>query len=133
MIPQWCQNYVGIPFKNHGRDARGCDCWGLVRLVLARQFNITVSSFTAAYKTALDGAAISRLCEQEKMAWLKVAPPQPADLVLLIVRGRPWHIGLVVQPPWMLHVERGADTVLERYNNLTWQNKIEGFYRHHAA
>jgi len=38
MTAPWASTYVGIPYRFAGRDRAGCDCWGLVRLVLAERF-----------------------------------------------------------------------------------------------
>jgi cell wall-associated NlpC family hydrolase len=33
VIPDWAANYIGLPFREHGRDHNGTDCWGLVTLI----------------------------------------------------------------------------------------------------
>jgi cell wall-associated NlpC family hydrolase len=37
MIPAWAADYVGIPFREHGRSRDGADCWGLYWL--SRRFS----------------------------------------------------------------------------------------------
>ena len=36
-MTHWTQKYVGIPYRDLGRDMTGCDCWGLLRLVYGQE------------------------------------------------------------------------------------------------
>jgi cell wall-associated NlpC family hydrolase len=42
--------YVGIPFVDRGCDTNGCDCYGLVKLFYATEFNITIPDFHSGCK-----------------------------------------------------------------------------------
>ncbi|MBE0598442.1 MAG: C40 family peptidase [Desulfuromonadales bacterium] len=128
MLPPWAAEYVGIPFAEHGRDRCGCDCWGLVRLVLAERFGVEVSDFEA-YRDSRDGAAIEARIRAEQERWAAVSEPSPGDVVVLRIAGRPHHLGVVIAPSVMLHVERGIDSCIESYDGPLWRNRIDGFWR----
>lgn len=34
--------YLSIPYKQLGRDVSGCDCWGLLCLVIKNEYGITI-------------------------------------------------------------------------------------------
>jgi hypothetical protein len=58
----------------------------------------------------------------------QVEEPQEGDVV--IIRGRPFHIGVIVESGYMLHAYNGGTSCIEDYNSIRWRNKINGFYRY---
>jgi cell wall-associated NlpC family hydrolase len=131
-IPIWAGHYIGLPFHEHGRDRSGLDCWGLVRLVMAEQFNIALPSHAHEYERTTAVDKISALIERESVKWKIIATGQETcgDVVVLRVRGKPMHVGLVLGDKHMLHIERGINSVIERYTGPHWSERIAGIYRY---
>lgn len=134
-LPIWAGRYIGIAFKDHGRDRSGIDCWGLVRLVMAEQFGIALPSFIGEYKNTCESTAIAELVERESPKWTAVLTDdvQPGDVVILRLRGAPCHVGIALGDDRMLHVEAGIDSTIENYKNLRWKNRLHGFYRYRKS
>ncbi len=132
MTPLDFAKYVGIPFADHGREASGCDCWGLVRLFYREQFGVELSDLGPVYRDTMDAGGMRRVYADQLACWQPVEKPQPGDAVVLDVRGEPVHVGIVVDGRRMLHVERGTDAVVERFDSAYWKNRLIGFYRHAA-
>lgn len=125
--------YIGVPFLNHGRSLDGCDCWGLVRLVLFEKFDIITPSFAEVYGDShKDRTEIADALGSERMTWTLVTPGEerPGDVVLLRIYGLPVHMGIVTEPPKMLHVDRAMPATIEFYDRTPWSTRIDGFYRH---
>ena len=131
-VPNWAADYVGLPFRAHGRDWDGVDCWGLVRLVLADQFGTRLPSYAGGYASVEDAEDIGRLIRGEMGPWREVAPGevQAGDVVLMRLLNQPMHVGVVVATNWMLHIEDGIDACLERYDGQRWCQRVMGIYRH---
>lgn len=131
-VPIWAGHYIGLPFQDHGRDRSGLDCWGLVRLVIAEQFNIALPSHIHEYQRTTQVDKISQLIDREAKKWRVIAAGHEAcgDVIVLRVRGRPMHVGLVMGDQQMLHIELGINSVLERYGSSRWAERIYGFYRY---
>lgn len=57
------------------------------------------------------------------------------DIVLL--RTSSYHIGMIVEPGWMIHVYETPDdsgtTVIESYHAPEWRNNVMGFYRYDCS
>jgi len=130
--PPWVRPYIGIPFAEHGRTREGCDCWGLVRLVLGERWRIWLPSFSESYRDTDDREAIEALLAEERVAWRRISGPffHEGDVVLLRVGGRAMHLGLIVGFPWMLHVERGIDAACDRLDGLRWARAVDSVWRH---
>lgn len=143
-VPGWVEAYIGIPFVEFGRDAKGCDCWGLVRLALGEQFGVNnLPMHTQGYRdTGKDRAGCAATCAAEAASWIDVCHggrpdfggigrlERPGDVVMLRMMRFPMHVGLVVARGWMLHVMDGIDSTIERYDGAAWQNRVTAFYRH---
>lgn len=131
MVAKWAAEYVGLPYRDRGRDRTGLDCWGLVRLVLREQFSIQLPSLGESYRTCLDEDAVARLVKVQRplVHAERVFLPQEGDIVLARLRGFACHVGVFVGSMSMLHVRSGTDTVVDRIDETRWTNRIEGFYR----
>ncbi|MCX8003360.1 MAG: NlpC/P60 family protein [Burkholderiaceae bacterium] len=139
MLPCWVADYIGLPWKPLGRDRNGLDCYGLVRLVLAEQFGLLLPAFSAdgwaadLSPQALDGLA-GRIAINLRDDWRPVpfADRRPGDLALLLMQGRPVHLGLVVAAPLFLHIREGSSSGLDRFDSLAWRTRLLGIHRHRA-
>lgn len=131
-VPIWAGRYIGLPFRCHGRDRTGLDCWGLVRLVMAEQFGVALPSLATEYHRATDGVEVGRLVLREIPRWdaVEEGEEEAGDVIVLRLRGRPMHVGLVLGDGHMLHIESGIDSAIERYTGARWAERIFGFYRY---
>ena len=131
VIPDWAADYIGLPFREHGRDRDGADCWGLVTLIAAERFDIRLPSYAAGYASTRDAEDIGRLVRRQMDLWRAVARghEQPGDVVLMRLMNQPMHVGMVVARGWMVHIEQGIDACLERYDGAKWQRRVLGIYR----
>lgn len=131
------QQYVGIPFKEGGRDRSGIDCWGLLRLVGREQFGYELPSYDSEYE-ALDtrlGFKYDQLrafSARHLPEWTPVSRPSLGNGVLMRVMGSDVHVGIVVdvRAREMLHIEKGCNAVIEAYDSLLWKGRVSGFYRY---
>lgn len=131
-IPIWVGHYIGLSFKGHGRDRKGVDCWGLVRLVMAEQFGISLPSYATQYESTAREDQLAPLIEEERKWWIPVetGDERLGDVVVLRMRGQPIHVGLVIEQGRMLHAEVGIGSVLDSYKSARWSLRVTGFYRY---
>jgi len=123
---------IGTPFCEKGRGLSGFDCWGAVRWGLLYGFGVEVPSYTEDYATTQEGTDIAALIGRESLGWFEVSlhEAQPGDVLILRIKGQPWHCGLVIDPPCFLHADRMAGTIRERWDALLWARRIVAVYRH---
>ena len=111
------ERYLKIPYKDGGRDWTGCDCWGLVRLILAEERGILLPAFDSV-------CDLSSFMSVRSM-FTRVDSPSDWDLVNLRARGPffahvgLYHRGLVIQA----YVTGVAVQPLGRVERM-----VEGFY-----
>ncbi len=123
------EKYIGIPFKEKGRDTTGVDCWGLVRLIYKQEYGVNLPSFASDYELSDDGR-VGELFAQYKEGWETLSQPEPGCAVLFRIFGTESHIGLVVDSASFIHVREGLDSVIESLESAKWSKRIVGFYKY---
>lgn len=134
-IPAWAARYIGIPFVDLGRDERGCDCWGLARLILRTEAGIDLPSFEEYDGTGhQDIPRIAALIDAglQSGIWHEIAPgsEKPLDGILIRKRGLPTHTGIVLVPGLAIHTVYGAGAIALEYGRPLTRHKVIAFYRH---
>ena len=139
MTEHWTGKYIGIPFVPGGRDMDGCDCGGLVLLVLRQEKGVLASDFNAylpenfrhASGMAGLGEGITDLVRRE---WPKVEAPRPFDLARFLVGRHPAHVGVYAGDGLFLHVDdSGFCARLTELQDLSWVPRLYDFRRHKAV
>ncbi len=145
MNTRWAEAYLRIPFVDRGADHDGCDCWGLLVLILAERCGIKVPDYAAEvgagdWKTKLreisQGAGSGEQWEPIKLGaeWM-------FDGVLMRgqyrqgerLRSSPIHVGLVISPGKLIHTEEGSGVRIEDYRRLPLKTRLVSFYRWKGA
>ena len=120
--------YIGIPFKDHGRDRNGCDCWGLVKLVLKEQMGLASPDLGEYYSTAYDRQSVDGLLHtNSNTGWnydVTGETRKPLDILIFTRAGVETHVGLHVSQGVMLHIMEGIDSCFERYDAMRWARRL---------
>lgn len=126
----WWNKYLGIPFKEKGRDVDSVDCWGLVRLVYGQELGVEIPSYLECYKTTNDKEVLSaKIASEWKAQWEEPTTPKEFDVIVLKMAGFPMHVGIVTKPGFMLHCAKDINTVHESFTSMRWKNKVMGYGR----
>jgi len=123
--PHEVERFVGLPYSE-----AEFDCADLVALVQRELFGRDVRLPTGRPRGVRGALQLGELSRQYAVP---VAVPADGDLVLMLERGRPAHVGTyfhLAHEGWVLHAcERTTVSVLHRVRDLgAWGAPIEGFY-----
>jgi cell wall-associated NlpC family hydrolase len=126
----WVKKYVGIPFVSGGRTMQGCDCWGLVRLVLHDEYGYDLPSLDADYSDALDRSSISPCFEKYAPLILgeKIDCPKESSVAIIRSGKLATHIALYAGDGYILHARRRCGSVCERLSSPALTGLVEGWW-----
>ena len=122
------EKYIEIPFLDHGRDFTGCDCYGLVKLVLLEEFDKVLPDFFA-YNDSDDLEAIGELVNLNTplVTNKRKEIPDEGDIALFTFKGVVTHIGVYIGGDMVLHIMRNTNATCERYKTGRLKGRLEGF------
>lgn len=123
------EKYIGLKYKEKGRDFDGLDCWGLVRLFYKNEYQIDLPSFSSEYELD-DTKRIEELIAQYKEGWESTDSREVGSIVLFRVLGTESHVGIVVNEDQFLHVRENSDSAIEAFDSPYWKKRIVGFFKY---
>lgn len=138
--PRWVEDYLQIPYVDGGRDRAGCDCWGLVRLVLRERAGVACESYGEISARQMAAVARNALRVTAAAPWRISETPQPFDVLLMAGRfqtqdGKPHrapvHVGVMVTTDHVLHTEEDSGPVVAALTDAGVRFRaLPPFYRH---
>jgi len=130
MVYEWVKKYIGIPFVSNGRTLAGCDCYGLVRLVLNNEYGVDLPELSGDYSDALNVEETSRLFAEQLpvLAGQKIAAPREGAVAVITEHGVAAHIGITAGGGYILHTGIKTGSVCQRETHPGLRGRIEGYY-----
>lgn len=126
---EWWNKYVGIPYKDSGRDRDGADCAGLVCLVYRDELGRDVDQDLGFYDALDKDQATELLGVATSAQWEQVQEPQDFDAVLLLIHGEPCHVGIICDGgKSVLNVRAKVNAVIEPLDGI-WASRIDSYWR----
>lgn len=119
--------YVGVPYRIHGRDLSGWDCWGCVRFARQELFGKVSPSWSEAYN-ALDfrnPEALESIIKAHMDGWREVSIT-PGAVILFRVMNRDAHVGLYLGKGLFLHTLYNCETAIVPLED--WNHRIVAVY-----
>jgi len=128
---EWVKKYIGIPFVSNGRTAAGCDCYGLVRLVMCNEYGKELPELSDDYSDALNKKETSRLFTKNLpvLAAEKIDSPEEGAVIVILENGLFCHVGISAGGGYILHTNVKTGSVCHRITHPILRGRIEGYYR----
>lgn len=131
-LPAYVANYIGAPYEDEGAPPKSFNCWQLFAHIQRCERGVKLPDYDGPVWAGKAGLADMRAAAEafaDRFRDVNACEAQEGDAILLRLQGAPIHIGLVVAPGWMLHINKGIDACVESYRAPHWTHRITGFYR----
>lgn len=121
-------SFLGIPFKNKGRDFSGVDCYGLVFLFYKYDRGTELEKYSHEYGSCNNPKQADRALKQHKDEWKSVTLPKFGDVILFRKSGLFTHVGIYINEKQFLHIQKGNTSCLSELKDF--EKAIEGYYEY---
>ncbi len=116
--------YLGIPYKENGRDFNGLDCYGLVKLIYDENFKKLPD-----YVIPFEESLAYQIYIDSKNMFTQLDKPEHGCIVVFSFKPNHIHVGVVIDDNRFIHILPKKNVVIERLNNFFWSKKIIGYYK----
>lgn len=137
----WTERYLAIPFVDRGARFTGCDCHGLAELIFREELGVSLPAYEG-IKPGDDPAKLREILRAAATPiWKEISAGEEREFDLVLMRGivaaegrrasRPIHIGMVVQPGRLIHIEQGTGvSVVDYRRHPSVKHRVISFHRY---
>lgn len=119
---QWAREFIDLPYEKGGTSRKGCDCRGLVQMVLDARLPSV------------------RLPDGDNTQWHRVDVPQALDVVVMVLPVptttgmalAPLHVGIMISGQQMLHIDDGRRSEAPYIQSPHMRGRISEYWRHES-
>ena len=119
------KDLIGIPYKPHGRDDSGMDCYGIVIEVLRRKGFSVPDVFYQDTALGTNKTVLQTL--ENSIPNTKLDGPEEGAVVEIFVMGQPSHAGVCLGDGTFIHALKKTGVVIEPLSR--YRHKIKGYCR----
>lgn len=120
------KKYLGVPFKNKGRDLDGLDCYGLVKCIY-KDFGFDLFDIDEDYDAKWTLRRKNYFLENYAREWVEVERPMFLDVVAMKnFDGAMVHLGVCIGNGKFIHTSKAGTVVCHL---SVWKDKVQGYYR----
>lgn len=131
-LPAYVANYIGARYEDSGEPPKSFNCWQLFAHIQRCERGVVLPDYDGPVWSGRGALAAMQDAAETfaaRFSEIEAGSEREGDAVLLRLAGAPIHIGLIVAPGWMLHVNKDIDGCVEDLSQPHWRNRIVGFYR----
>lgn len=123
--------YFNIPYKDLGRDITGCDCYGLVYILMQAELGKTIPRLSG-YDSNND-LSLSRyiqLSSEELSQWEKVTSPVKGDVAIFKQHGLFQHVAFMLDSSSFLEMTRDKGVQISQIDRSNIRYNLSYFCRY---
>ena len=131
------KKYIGIPYKENGRDFNGVDCYGVIYLFFKEEFGVIVPEVTDLIYSK-DRFSVKEkedhLLKAIGIKWVPVDTIKKFDVLVFNKKSDckiSSHVGLYLGRDKFLHVTEDLSSSIARLDEPYWSSKLYGAMRWH--
>jgi len=116
--------YLGIPYKENGRDLNGLDCYGLVKVI-----DNDNSGTLPEYAIPSEESLAYQIYSDNKDLFEQIDKPEQGCIVVFSFKPGHIHVGTCIDNNRFIHILPKKNVCIERLDNFFWSKKIVGYYK----
>lgn len=124
-------DYIGVPYKDKGRDLKGCDCFGLVKLYYKNELGIIIPdvAITADQPRRIFANFLNEISQH----WKETLIPEKGCVIAMAVNeNHPklvTHFAVMLNERQVLHTLNKKGSHIVKIDDPTIKTFIKGFYK----